>query len=248
MSKNSIKTGDLFVLGRHRLFCGDATSPNTVAKLIGKEKIDLLLTDPPYGVAVVENKRSFGNSHKPIKNDHIQGEQEYSVFSQKWLAVAKPYFATKNTFYIFNSDKLVFALKNALDQENFKLSQLLVWLKTGAVIGRLNYLPQHELIAYGWLGRHKFMHSQDKSVLICPKTQRNNLHPTMKPVPLLRRLILNSSRRDDAILDPFGGSGSTLIAAEQTSRRCFMIELEPEYCQTIISRWEFLTKLKAKKL
>ena len=241
MLKNSIKTGDLFALGQHRLLYGDATSPESVSKLIDDKKINLLLTDPPYGVAVVESKRSFGGSHRPIENDHIQSDEEYRTFSQKWLAAVKPHLFPKNSFYIFNSDRLVFALKDALDQENFKLSQLLVWLKTGAVIGRLNYLPQHELIAYGWFGRHEFIRSQDKSVLICPKTQRNNLHPTMKPVPLLRRLILNSSKRNDIILDPFGGSGSTLIACEQLQRSCFMIEIDPNYCQTIMDRFEKTT-------
>ncbi len=241
MSKKLIKLGDLFVLGRNRLICGDATSPELVKKLFGGTKINLLLTDPPYGVAVVESKIRLGNTHKPIENDHIQSEEEYSAFAQKWLAAAKPHLASKNTFYIFNSDKLVFALKNALNQENFKLSQLLVWVKTGAVLGRLDYLPQHELIVYGWFGHHKFIRSKDKSVLLHPKIQHNNLHPTMKPVPLLRRLILNSSKRDDVIYDPFGGSGSTLIAAEQTRRKCLMMELDPEYCQVIIDRWEKLT-------
>jgi DNA modification methylase len=143
---------------------------------------------------------------------------------------------------------MIFALKNSLDELKIKLAQLLIWIKNHAVVGRLDYLPQHELIAYGWYGRHKFVRSKDKSVLFYPKPSKSKLHPTMKPIRLLRKLILNSSKINDLVYDPFLGSGSTMIACEQTKRRCFGIELSPEYCQVIINRFEKLTGIKAVKI
>jgi len=233
--------GEVVELGRHRLLCGDSTNESDVAKLFDGEKVDLLLTDPPYGVAAVESKKSLNKRHKKIENDHLQSDEEYLNFSNNWLNPITPYLNEKNAFYIFNSDKMLFPLREALIESGFKFSQLLVWVKTGAVLGRLKYLPQHELIAYDWRGKSLFRRSPDKSVLVHPKTQKNTIHPTMKPVPLLRRIILNSSEKNSAIYDPFGGSGSTLIAAEQTGRRCFMIEMDRDYCQKIVDRFNNLT-------
>jgi len=112
----------------------------------------------------------------------------------------------------------------------------------------MDYLPQHEFIAYGWFGTHEFHKSKDKSILFYPKPNKSKLHPTMKPVGLLRRLILNSTKVGDAVYDPFGGSGSTLIACEQTKRRCLTIEVDPKYCQTIIDRFNKLTGKEVKRL
>jgi DNA modification methylase len=251
MSKKSINLGDVFQLGQHRLVCGDATNQNHVQSLLAQGQVKLILTDVPYGVALVEGKKGFSKSkveHAPIKNDHLQTDEEFKAFTAKWLNSIKDHLTPKNTYYIFNSDKMMFPMREALLNEGFKFSQLLVWAKTGAVIGRLDYLPQHELIAYGWRGRHEFLKSKDKSILISPKTRKNDLHPTMKPISILRKLILNSSRREDIVYDPFGGSGSTLIACEQTRRRCLMIEISPQYCQVIIDRWEKLAGEKAVKL
>lgn len=250
MSNNLIKLGDSFQLGEHRLVCGDSTNPEQVQSLIKEEKIKLILTDVPYGVDFVNSKKNFTKTktlHTDIANDQFQSDDEFQAFTQKWLNPIKGHLTAKNSFYVFNSDKMMFPMREAFVKEGFKLSQLLVWAKTGAVIGRLDYLPQHELIAYGWKGRHEFLKSKDKSVLITPKTKKNTLHPTMKPIALLRRLILNSTHREDIVYDPFGGSGSTMIACEQTRRKCLMMELEPQYCQVIIDRWEKLTNLKSKK-
>jgi DNA modification methylase len=136
----------------------------------------------------------------------------------------------------------------ALKATGGKFAQLLIWAKTQAVLGRLDYLPQHELIIYGWFGTHKFHKSKDKSILIYPKPNKSKLHPTMKPVGLLRRLILNSSKVGEIVFDGFLGSGSTLLACEQTKRRCLAVELDYDYCKTTIFRWERLTGQKAKKL
>lgn len=247
----SIKSGDLFALGEHRLISGDATDTQIVKKLVGEQLIDVVLTDVPYGVGYVESKQDFTQSvakQKIIANDQFQTNNQYQQFMQKWIRVVKPYLVSKNVFYVFNSDKMLFALEDAFTSEGIKFAQLLIWIKNSAVVGRLDYLPQHELIAYGWHGRHKFVKSKDKSVLFYPKPNKSVLHPTMKPIGLLRRLILNSSNRGEIIYDCFGGSGSTLIACEQTKRKCFMVELDPEYCQTIINRWEKLTGEKARQI
>lgn len=245
--KKSIKSGHIYKLGEHFLACGDATDQQLIQRLVQGHKIDLMLTDPPYGVAYVESKKgltSQSKNHKVIKNDHIQSEKGYQVFTSNWLKVISLHLAEYNSYYIFNSDRMIFSLKDGLTQEGFKMSQLLIWMKNQAVMGRLDYLPIHELIAYGWKGKHKFRKSKDKTALFYPKPQKSKLHPTMKPVGLLRRLILNSSNTGDIIYDPFGGSGSTLIACEQTKRKCLMVELDSEYCQKILDRFEKITGIK----
>ncbi|MEK7153480.1 MAG: DNA methyltransferase, partial [Patescibacteria group bacterium] len=145
-------------------------------------------------------------------------------------------------------DKMLIPTVQALRVTGGKFAQLLIWAKTQAVVGRLDYLPQHELLIYGWYGTHKFRKSKDKSILVYPKPANNKLHPTMKPVGLLRRLILNSTEIDQVVFDGFLGSGSTLLACEQTRRRCIGLEIDPEYCETVIRRWELLTGQKAKLL
>lgn len=247
----SINTGDIFTLGEHRLICGDATDSNIVKKIVDDQLIDVVLTDVPYGVGYVESKQDFTQSiakQKIIANDQSQTNAQYQQFMQDWIHAVNPFLASKNAFYVFNSDKMLFALEDAFTAEGIKFAQLLIWIKNSAVVGRLDYLPQHELIAYGWHGRHKFVKSKDKSVLFYPKPNKSVLHPTMKPIGLLRRLILNSSNRGEVVYDCFGGSGSTLIACEQTKRKCLMVELDPEYCQTIIDRWQKLTSEKARQI
>lgn len=246
----SVKSGDIFALGSHLLLCGDCTDADLVRQFVGKTKVDLILTDPPYGVAYVEGKQRFNqssNAHLAIINDHAQDDEGYRTFTRLWLEAVKLHLATKNSCYIFNADKMIFALREGMVDAGYRFSQLLIWAKTAAIVGRMDYLPQHELIAFGWFGRHAFNKAKDKSVLIHPRPKSNTLHPTMKPINLLRRLILNSSVVGQTVYDPFGGSGSTLLACEQTKRRCLMIEIDPAYCQVIIHRYENLTGEKAKK-
>jgi DNA modification methylase len=242
-----MKPGQIYQLGQHRLAYGDGTDGQLVTKLIGDDQVRLILSDPPYGVAYVESKASLVKNmvHTAIQNDQNQSAEQYTAFTKAWLDEVVPYLTKKNASYIFNSDKMLFALHDGMLAADVRFSQLLIWVKTQAVIGRLDYLPQHELIAYGWHGTHEFMHSKDKSVLTYPKPSKSKLHPTMKPVGLLRNLILNSSRVGDIVYDPFGGSGSTLLACEQTKRRCLMVEIDLRYCQTIIDRWQKLTGLEA---
>lgn len=218
--------------------------------LIGIQKVNLICTDPPYGVAVAESKRNFRtlSKDKSIANDHLQSDDEYRQFSRAWLEAIAPHLAKKNSAYIFNADKMVWSLRDGMVDSGFKIAQLLVWMKSQSVIGRLDYAPQHELIVYGWYGTHHFRRSKDKSVLFYPRPNKSKLHPTTKPTGLVRRLVLNSSHIDDVVFDGFLGSGTTLLACEQTKRRCFGVELDPEYCQTIITRWEKLSGKKAKQI
>ncbi|MCL4732527.1 site-specific DNA-methyltransferase [Patescibacteria group bacterium] len=249
-SSNSIKYGDTFHLGSHLLLCADSRDKEMVAKLIGTQKVKAVITDPPYGVAVAESKEGFQTlaKNKPILNDHLQSDEEYRAFTRNWIEAIRPRLERKNSFYIFNSDKMLFAMRDGMYDAGLKFGQLLIWVKTYTVIGRMDYAPQHELIAYGWHGTHEFFKSKDKSVLVCPKPQKSTMHPSTKPIDLIRRLILNSTRIGDVVFDGFLGSGTTLLACEQTKRRCIGIEMDAEYCQTILDRFEKLTGIKPKKL
>jgi DNA modification methylase len=244
-----VKTGSIYKLGQHRLACGDSSDPELVKQLLGDSKVNLILCDPPYGVNYTESKQGITKivSKRAIANDNIDDAAGYEYFTKNWLEAIKLHLAKKNSLYIFNSDKMLLPTVKALEAGGGKFTQLLIWAKTQSIIGRLDYLPQHELIIYGWYGTHNFAKSKDKSVLIYPKPTTSKLHPTMKPVGLLRRLVLNSSNVGDIVFDGFSGSGSTLIACEQTQRQCLMVELDPDYCQVIIDRWEKLTGQQAKE-
>lgn len=242
----------IWKLGEHRLMLGNATKKEDLTKLIGTDKVSLILTDPPYGVGFVESKQEFLNSiHKDNKQTEfsaIKGdglEEDYYQFSKDWLEVVRPHLKDKNAFYIFNSDLKIRELLNALHDTSYTKSGLLIWLKNQHVVGRKDYHPQHELIVYGWHGRHNYFGNRDKTALFYKKPSKSKLHPTMKPPALLRRLIYHSTKPGDLVLDPFGGSGSTLIACEHLGRKCFVVEMEEKYCQTIIERWEKLTGKKA---
>lgn len=244
-----IKTGDIIQLGKHRLYCGDATS---VPEKLFDTKIRMICADPPYGVAYVENKEHFKETigaalscPQIIQGDQLQTDEEYAQFVNDWLKQVKPYMDSYNTSFIFNSDLMICALRTGMKAAGWYYSQMIIWVKNTIVVGRKDYHPQHELIAYGWTGRHKMERSRDRSIILYPKPHKNELHPTMKPVGLLRRLILNSTKIGDTVYDPFGGRGSTLIACEHTYRKCIMIEMDPKYCEIIIKRWEILTGQKA---
>ena len=238
-----IKQGQVWQLGKHRLLVGDALDTEEVKKLVGVDKIHCILTDVPYGISYTESKENFSTvkMNKKILNDNISDEKKYKEFMSGWIKNILPFMAKKNSIYIFNCDKMLFALKASLDECHIYFSQLLIWIKNQAVIGRKDYLPQHELIVFGWFGTHTWKRSKDKSVLFYPRPTKSSLHPTMKPIPLLRNLILNSTSINEIVYDCFLGSGSTLIACEQTHRICLGVEMDLEYCQTIMDRFEKLT-------
>lgn len=248
--KNSIKSGDVFLIGGHVLGCGDCQDAEFVKKIIGNRQINAVITDVPYGIAVTESKRGFQPllKDKVIVNDHLQSDSEYATFTATWIQNIQPYLAKKNIFYVFNSDKMIFALREGMLRTGCYFSQLIIWVKSQPVMGRLDHLPQHELIAYGWIGTHDFKKSQDRSVIFYPKVHKSPLHPTMKPVGLIRRLILNATEVGDTIYDPFLGSGTATVAAEETKRKCIGIEIDPEHCATVIERMEKLFGLKATRV
>ena len=236
----SIKCGDVIKLGDHVLLCGDCRDKELVEKILKERKIRAVITDPPYGVNYVESKKGIARIavDKKIENDDISSEEAYKDFTEEWISSVLDYLEDKNSFYIFNSDKLLTSLISGIKNMGINFSQLLIWIKNTSVIGRKDYLIQHELIVSGWYKKHLFRKSKDKSVIFCPKPNKSRLHPTMKPLSLIRRLILNSSNIGDYIYDPFGGSGTTLIACEQTKRKCIMIETDSQYCETIIKRFK----------
>lgn len=239
---SSIKHGDVVRLGDHILYCGNAQDID-LANLLEGRTISCLACDPPYSVEYAASKRGIGKiaKDKDIANDGFMTDKEYTLFTKSWLSPALPHLSKKNSIYVFNSDKMIFALRQAFIELDLKVAQLIIWVKSQPILGRLDYLPQHELILYGWKGTHEWRRGKDKSVMFAPKPSRSALHPTMKPVSLMRRIILNATRVGDIVYDPFGGSGTTLIACEHTKRRCIMVEMDLEHCETIIKRWEKLT-------
>lgn len=245
-----IQTGNIIRLGEHLLLAGDATNPAQVDALLAESTIALLACDPPYGTAAVEARESFTGTksrHKKILNDHIQTDEEYRAFTKSWLTPMVPHLAKKNSAYIFGSDKMLFALRDGMQDAGFTFGQLLIWAKTAAIPGRLDYCPQHELIVYGRHGAHKFYKPKDKTILFCPKPAKSPYHVSTKPTSLVNRLILNSSAIGETVYDPFLGSGTTLLSAEMTGRKCAGIEIDLDHCKTIVMRWEKLTGRKAVK-
>jgi len=249
--ETNIKYGDIFQLGNHRVMCGDATKKEDVEKLMNGEKADMVFTDPPYNVDYSGkneflNKKDKGNRNQtPILNDNII---DFDSFCDNFISNIRDFINDYNAVYITFAGKDLITLLNSLKNNDFYLSQILVWVKNNIVLGRLDYYSKHELIIYGWWNKHKFYGEKQQSVWEIDKPLKSDLHPTMKPVELIQKAILNSSKRGDIVLDLFGGSGSTLIAAEELNRKCYMMELEPIYVQVIIDRWEQFTGQKAIKL
>jgi len=240
---SEITKGSVYRVGSHIVGCGSSLDKEFVKTVIAKNKIRAVVTDPPYGVAYVENKQSVVDIAKPkvIQNDHLQSESEYIEFSNAWISAIIPHLSEYNTFHIFNADSMFLALRTGMVQCGLHFAQMLIWLKNQPVMGRMDYLPQQELIAYGWYGKHKFEGSKAKNLIVHPRPSKSKLHPTQKPIGLLRKLILNVTRRDEYVYDGFLGSGSTAIACEHLGRRCIGIELDPEYVEVILTRLEKLT-------
>ncbi len=237
------KPGDIWILGRHRLMCGNSTQKEDVMCLMNKQEADMLLTDPPYNVDYV------GKTSEALKieNDNMNETEFYNFLID---AFRNMFESVKygGSIYVFHADTEGLNFRNAFKAVGFKLAQCLVWVKNTFVMGRQDYQWRHEPILYGWKegAGHYFVDNRKQStVLEFDKPSRNAEHPTMKPIDLLVYLIKNSSKENDIILDLFGGSGSTLIAAEQIQRTCYVMELDPKYCDVIIKRWENLTGQKA---
>ena len=225
--------GDVWLLGRHRLICGDATDPATVTKLMAGRKANLVLTDPPYNVAFESA------SGLKIKNDSMKAEQFYEFLLSAFRNLADN-LESGGSAYIFHADTEGENFRRAFREAGYHLSGTCIWVKDSFVMGRSPYQWQHEPILYGWLktGTHKWYAGRSEATIWnFAKPKRNADHPTSKPLDLLAYPIRNSSQANGIVLDTFGGSGSTLIACEQADRICHMLELDEKYASVILRRY-----------
>ena len=226
------KTGDVWTLGRHRLVCGDSTKAETYETLMQGKKANLVVTDPPYNA-------NYEGSAGKIKNDNMAAEKFYQFLLDAFTNMEKV-MAEDASIYVFHADTEGLNFRRAFTDAGFYLSGCCIWKKPSLVLGRSPYQWQHEPVLYGWKknGKHQW-YSDRKQTTIWEfeKPRKNADHPTMKPIPLLAYPIINSSMSNTLILDPFGGSGSTLIACEQTDRSCCTIELDEKYCDVIVKRY-----------
>lgn len=237
------KPGDIWILGKHRLMCGDSTQKENVMHLMNKQDADMLLTDPPYNVDYV------GKTADALKivNDNMDDNQFYEFLK---LAFKNMFDVTREgaSIYVFHADTEGLNFRKAFRDAGFKLAECLIWKKDCFVMGRQDYQWQHEPVLYGWKegAAHYFINDRTQSTILeFDRPKQSALHPTMKPIDLIAKLIKNSSKENDIILDLFGGSGSTIIAAEQLNRSCYAMELDPKYCDVIVKRWETLTNKEA---
>jgi site-specific DNA-methyltransferase (adenine-specific) len=240
------KIGEIYELGRHRLMCGDATNPDDVQKLMDGEVADLLVTDPPY------NANYIGGTKEKLKiqNDNMDSK-EFILFLTDAFKNADKYLKNGGAFYIWFSSGETLNFYNACENVGWEIRQQLLWIKNAFAFGRKDYHQKYEPCIYGWKSgaSHYFVEDRNQSTNFeFNRPLINDIHPTMKPVLLIAKLIENSSRKGEIVLDLFGGSGTSLIACEQLDRRCFMMELDPRYCDVIIKRWEDSTEGKAMKI
>lgn len=228
--------GEIWLLGRHRLMCGDSTDVADVRALMGGENADLLLTDPPYNVAY----KGRTDEGLTIENDNMD-DARFLEFLTAAFRSADAVMRPGAAFYVFHASCSQRKFENALEAVGLEVRQQLIWAKDNFSLGRQDYQWNHEPLFYGWKDGAAHTWNLDRcqtTVLKFPKPLRNAIHPTMKPIALCRYLMENSSNHGDAVLDLFGGSGSTLMAAERAGRRCFMMEFDPKYATVIIGRWE----------
>ena len=270
------KLGDIYQLGNHRLMCGDSTSEEDVAQLMNGEVADLVVTDPPYNVAI-ENSQGM-----TIKNDNMEND-EFLDFLTKAFNCLNIYLKNGGVFYVWFASREHINFETALNNNGLEVRQELIWNKNSLILGRQDYQWKHEPCLYGWKNgeSHYFIDDRKQTTVIedkkpdikkmkkeemqklleeiySDKTSTtiinedklsvNDLHPTMKPIKLIARQVKNSSRIEENVLDLFGGSGSTLITCEQLNRKCFTMEYDPVYVDVIIQRWENFTGKKAIKL
>ena len=263
------KQGDIWILGKHRLICGDCTQSAVIERLVDGQKIDLLLTDPPYNVAI-ENSNGL-----TIENDNMSDTAFYEFLKDAFLSADN---AMKNgaAFYIWHGESEGLNFRRACKYAGWDIKQCLIWVKNQNTMGRQDYQWKHEPCLYGWKsgGAHYFIKNRKQSTVIDDdidlelltadelrelivdmiepttiiredKPLKNSEHPTMKPIPLIKKQIKNSTKQGETVLDIFGGSGTTLLACEELDRVCFMCELDTKFCDVIIKRWETMTGEKA---
>jgi len=226
------KAGDLWLLGKHRLVCGDSTKAETFELLMDGKQANLTVTDPPYNV-------NYEGSAGKIKNDNMADDKFYQFLFDAFALTEKA-MAKDASIYVFHADTEGLNFRRAFADAGFYLSGTCIWKKQSLVLGRSPYQWQHEPILFGWkkAGKHAWYADRKQTTIWeFEKPKKNGEHPTMKPVPLIAYPIVNSSMTGCTVLDPFGGSGSTLIACEQTDRVCFTVELDEKFCDVIVKRY-----------
>ena len=242
-----VKHGELWQLGNHRLLCGNSTDDNDVLKLLNGCSVDLVFTDPPYGMsygggraAGSTKKGARVKAHGMIINDDLRGDALFDLVKDA-LSLSKKYSKKGSSSYICFNYKNYSVFEKAVTEAGYSINNCIVWDKKSIGLGMAHYRPQHEFIFYckgdQWMGNK----SQSDIWQMSRGNTSGYTHPTQKPVELIEKAILNSSKSDDIVLDLFGGSGSTLIACEKTKRKAYLMDLDPKYCDVIINRWEDYT-------
>jgi len=226
------KSGDVWLMGNHRLICGDSTKPETYKALMDGKKANLVVTDPPYNV-------NYEGSAGKIKNDNMGNEAFYTFLFDAFKNMEEV-MAQDASIYVFHADTEGLNFRKAFSDAGFYLSGTCIWKKQSLVLGRSPYQWQHEPVLFGWKKKGKHIWYSDRkqsTIWEFDKPKKNGEHPTMKPIALIANPITNSSMTGCIVLDPFGGSGSTLIACEQTDRICHIIELDEKFCDVIVKRY-----------
>jgi len=233
------RTGDVWLLGEHKVLCGDATKAEDYKLLLGEELVDMCFTDPPYNVAY-----EGGTKEKlTIKNDSM-GDEQFRQFLRDAYTAADAVMKAGAVFYIWHADSEGYNFRGAARDAGWSVRQCLIWKKSSLVLGRQDYQWQHEPCLYGWKEGASHLWASDRkqtTILEFEKPSRNREHPTMKPVALFEYQLLNNTKGGDLVLDSFGGSGTTLIAAEKNGRVARLMELDPKYCDVIVRRWQDYT-------
>jgi len=234
--------GDLYEIGEHRLLCGDSTCSDNVAKLMNGEKADMVFTDPPYLMdfdgGMTTNKdgnwtKSFNATHGGIKNDKMDKSKESDFLD---AINANIQLFTKGAFYICFYRLKLGDYFSSMDRTGLKTRTLITWNKGNHTMSNSDYWSKCEHIFYGWIDEHNWYGGNDYDIWEISRTQKNDLHPTMKPIPLCEKAINNSSKTNDLVFDLFLGSGSTMVASHQLKRKCYGMELDPKYCDVIVKR------------
>jgi len=237
------KLGDIYILGNHRLMCGDSCSVTDMDKLVNGRQVDMWLTDPPYNVAY----EGATKEKLTIINDSM-GNDEFRQFLRDAFVAADTVMKQGAVFYIWHADSEGYNFRGACMDAGWKVRQCLIWKKSSLVMGRQDYHWMHEPCLYGWKDGAAHLWSADRkqtTILEFNKPSRNGEHPTMKPVALFEYQMLNNTKGGDIVLDSFGGSGTTLLAAEKNGRIAYLMEFDPKFCDVIVKRWEDFTGKKA---
>lgn len=245
-AKQRCQPGDIWQLGDHRLMCGDSTKASMIQELLSGEKVDLYITDPPYNVAYEGKTKDV----LTIQNDEMNDDSFRDFLVNAFMA-ADSVLKEGASFYIWHADREGYNFRYAVKHCGWLMKQCLIWSKNVMIIGRQDYQWKHEPCLYGWKAgaSHNWYSDRKQTTLLeFNKPSRNAEHPTMKPIELFAYQIQNSSQKGDIVLDSFGGSGTSIIACEQVNRKCYMMELDPHYCDVILARWEQFTGKKAKKI